>query len=297
MAGNAQFSLYPCAINGTALRQIGSARIDNGINVDAVVPAGTIDPVAFIVRSAMPVIDVDTPDLTTLLSTISPTVGLLCSSSSDFYLQQHEQGGVYASGSSHVRWRYADGYAYLTGVSVSGEGPAIGSFRFYGLADGATDSESYASSVALGANTPTFVSQFYRGKVLNGAGNEIVGVQSYEIDFGFSVNIRTQGNDLYPSSCHIAARAPSIRVTFDNAAAFDYFTTISAGKSGGFTAYFMKGASGGTRAANGNHLSISASSGHWVAAGHSASGGSNSQHTMICNAIGTLSISTTATTP
>lgn len=300
MAGNNIYGLYPCALNGTAFRQLGSAQINHGILRDTIIPAGAVDPAAFIVKSARPVVSVDTTDITTLLNTITSTTGLICTNPSEFYFQQREAGGTFASGSSHVVFSYVTGIAHITRIGVSGEGPAVGSFMFQATSSGGTtDPESYAASSALGANTPAFVSQFYRGAVRTGDGNAIAGVQSWEVDFGLAIETRTNSGNIYPSAAFIQVRAPSLIVNFDNAAALSYFAaaSVSPGKSGGFTAYLMKGASGGTRAANGNHVSIAASSGHWVPNDQSGSGTEVSQHSMRCDATTTLTISLAATAP
>lgn len=301
MAGTNQYTNYPVQFQGAGtwnLAQLSNCSYSDGASIDAVVPAGLHRADAYIVQSQAPTLSIETTDLTSVLTNLTNVqTGYPCSSGGEFFWQQRSSGGLFESGSAHLSLSSALGHLVPDSISVSGVGPASFNLTYHDLYDGSTAMSVPAAAAALGATTPAFVSQFYRGAVTVN-GTAIDNVTDVEVGFGLSVTKEVYGGDFAPRTLAIVAVVPVIRVTCADLAEFPSKVTNSYGAT--FTnliVYFRKGASGGLRGGSGTALSVTATSGHMQATDIRGAGSGNSGVTIEFKPTVNLSFSLSATHP
>lgn len=307
MAGNSLYTLYPAQFNGTLnLRQLASVQYSENRDLDEIVPAGGLVRGAVISRRAAPYYTIQTADLAAALGAggLSPTAGLYCSAGALLQYQQREQGGTFATGSAHVKDTVYLGFLEPRSIICSGEGPAVMEMGLHVLWDGNGDHDPPVFSEAaqpLGGSSPLFNSQFYRAAATLG-GAVIGGEVNVRIDFGLVVQKLAEGNAPYPTKLSVIGATPLIRIdvhAFALRASGGGIGNAVYGSqlSGPLVVYLAKGASGGTRAAAGNHLSITCSSGVWMTDGLEATAHADGMFSAVIYPTANLSIALNASLP
>lgn len=301
MAGTNQYTNYPVQIQGAGtwnLAQVSNVSYSDGATIDPIIPAGLHRPDAFIVQSQSPTLSIETTDLTSVLTNITNIqTGYACTSGCEATWQQRSSGGLFESGSAHLNLSSALGHIIVDSISASGVGPATASLTYHELYDGSTSLSVPTAASALGATTPAFVSQFYRGAVTVN-GTAIDNVTDVEVNFGLSVTKEIYGGDFAPRTIAIVTAVPVIRVTCADIAEFASKVTNSYGATfATLIVYFRKGSSGGLRGGAGTALSVTATAGHMQATDIRGAGAGNSGVTIEFKPTVNLSFSLSATHP
>lgn len=301
MAGTNEYTNYPAQFQGGStwnLRQLLSASWSGNQTEDEVVPAGLHRRDAVITANLAPTLSIDTTDLTTVLTNITNVEqGFACSSGAEFTWQQRSSGGIFESGSAHVSLSSALGHLILESISASGDAPAQASLTYHDLYDGSTALSVPTAASALGATTPAFVSQFYRGAVTVN-GTAIDSVTSVSVNFGLSLSKPIFGGQYAPSTLAIVSAIPTIVVQTDDIAEF----ASKVGAANGVTyanviCYFRKGAAGGIRGGAGTALSVTSTAGQATAREIQGGGVGNSSLQITFKPTAALSFSLSATHP
>lgn len=301
MAGTNEYTNYPAQFQGGAtwnLRQVGSGSWSGGQAEDAVIPAGLHRRDAVITASAMPMLSFDSTDLTTILTNITDiSTGYACTSGAEIYYQQRSLGAKFESGSAHLKLESTLGQLLLDSISASGNNPAQASLTYHDLYDGSTNPSVPTASSALGATTPAFVSQFYRGAVTVN-GTAVDGITDVSVDFGLQVSKPIYCGDFFPRTISIVSVTPIITVTTDDLAEWPSKITNAYGATYTNTiVYFRRGAAGGTRGGSGTALSITSSAGQMTAREIRGGGAGNSSLQIVFMPTTDLSFSLSATHP
>lgn len=91
----------------------------HGTNKPDVIPAGILMPQEHLTPWANPTLRLETPDLKTLLDTISIPHGKWFDEDSFIYLQEHAEEGGFLTGETHPARRFRSGWMQILEISVS----------------------------------------------------------------------------------------------------------------------------------------------------------------------------------
>lgn len=263
-----------------------------------VVPGGAVDRASSLLSHADPVVRLDTPDLATVLASVSPTVGYYASSGATFRAQKRVAGGVFASAGNHVTISSSKGMVIPDRLTCSQDDPqgAMISLVYYPLSsDGLTAPLTFATAQNL-SDTPAFVSQYFLGPVYAGS-SQLAGLNSIDVAFGLTYSAKRHDGDVFAREGSITARLPVVRLTFDS---IEHASSVGL-FHGGFTddvvIYLRKGSSNGVRVSDSTegHVSITISAGTWHAADQTGSDGDADEAlTVEIIPTGTIAVSTAA---
>lgn len=299
MAQN-RFSTYPCRVvhgGGTLnLTQLVGQSAEAERALSEVIPAGAVDRGAVIVSHQTPMIRITVDDLNTLLGTVSLFTGLKITGNSYFWAQKRDIGGLFAAGGAHFETVVATGFMCVDEITASQDdekGAVASCLVFPYSSDGIT--HPFATSVGASlaaAPVPTFVSQYYLGRVYYGT-DELEGVQSVRIKSGIGgFSLKRASGDVVPRKGSILTRVPEVEITFDD---LDRFVTFGPNSWNGATIgadlkiYLLRGSPGGTRLALGgagnNHIKITYSAGYRAFLRHGGQG--NADHDCVMQVLPT----------
>jgi len=246
--------------------QIQSFAISTGIQRIAQSGDGQVNPTYVAVMSQRPVIRFGTSAIATALAAcgISGTVidADVTYPGIEAWFQKLEEGGVRASGSSHLKMTGAQGILVPRSLSASQDGVAMVDFEAILTYDGTLDPVVIADNQAL-EGSPAVGELFTVGPVsINGA--TIEGIQGITVDFGISVISRAGDGQVWPTYAAIMSRAPSIQIqTTDVVSLATFGLSGTAQGASDSVVYFRKLSEGGTRVADGTaeHVSITVDDG------------------------------------
>lgn len=299
MAGTNQYSNYPVAFNGTwNLTQLLTGSYDSGASEDEIVPSGDYKRAAIITNSLSPTLSLETTDLSTVLTNLtSIKEGYACSSGADIYFRQRSQGAIFESGSSAFRLQSRKGHLILDSISCQGVGPATASLVYHDLWDGTNNMSAPSAASALGASTPAFVSQYYRGTATVN-GTAIDNITGVNVSFGLMVDKEIYSGNHGPTQLCIAQVLPVIEITTADLAEFASKVTNSHGATyTTLVVYFRAGTAGGLRGGAGTALSITSSSGKMIVPNIQGGGVGNSSMPIRFMPTTDMSFSLSATHP
>lgn len=301
MAGSDQFELYPAAFAGAApfnLRQVGQGDWSRGGQQRRIIPASATRPLTVLTQMIGPSVRFTTTDLLTVLTNLSLTQGYYCSSGADIYYQQRSQGAVYEAGSVHMRVQSRRGMLILESITVSGNEPAVANLIYYELFDGTNEPSAPTAASALGASTPAFVSEYYRGvsrlnSVAFGA------LESFSLMLNPAVNTRTFDGETTPSRCSIDRTMPLVALNIAKVTEFGGKITGCKGDAYAtlLDVFLKKGKASGTRDTGATAISFGTSAGHLYAEGISGQAGSDAMLQIIAEPTDVIAMNTGATHP
>lgn len=297
-----EFVAYPCSFIGGStwnLRQVGSWNFRSNVQARDCVPSGATRRHASTTDYLAPVWSFNTTDILTCLTNTSLTAGFYASGGAEGYYSQRALGAAYQSGSNHVKLLSYRGLLVPTGIGASGTDPAQFTFDYHDLWDGDAShrTSTPANGSALGASTPTYVSEYYRGAcTLNGT--EILNVEAASFNPGLAVQKVPFSGEFAPSKASI----PMAMGVFQIATADLYTFASLVGNSEGaaFTnliMYIRRGQASAARQTGTTALSLTATAGHMFAEEISGPGNANAGLMLTFKPTVDVSVNTGATHP
>lgn len=298
---NTRYSIFPISLGGTNFTQITGLSINPAANRDVITVGGSVDPAAVIINNAEPAVSFDTDDLTTVLTNVSLTAGLNCTSGGTIRFQQRDDGSTFATSSSTgVTLVTTKGFLVPTGISCSQDSAASINLQYWALYDGTNIPLVPHSAADISGVSPTFNSRFYLGPVYLNSSALDVGVQSVQINPGIAYSAIRENGDIWARTGAIVARTPTISVTILKT---DYMATMGNmflnAISSAFAVYLQKGSAGSTRvaAATTVHAKFSTSTGAWSPTAAAVNGGGDATVTLTANIVGALGFSVASAIP
>ena len=263
MAGTGQHVAYPIAFDGFNLTQHGGFSLAPNVQFSDIHVAGRARRIAVIADSMSPVYSIASPNLTSLLGQMSLKRPLAQANGASFYGQQREENDTYASGSNHVKFLTRKGALLINRVSVSGTSPASATMEYHELWDGTNDMSVVTASESLGAASPAFVSQFYRGSVL-ADGAAFANVEGWDLDTGMAINKPLFGGDIGPRKLSVETVDPVIDIACASLSDWPGKSIKVYGKkiATSLQLYLKKGDEASARGGSGTALLISSAEGH-----------------------------------
>lgn len=266
-----RFSIYPATLTAAGptahnFRQMESYGFSPNASKSPITPGGSLDVAHVGLAMAKPMHRFGTRDLLTVLTNVSPTVGLEMTGGAVFRYQQRKCQNGFDSTAVHVSRAAAAGLLTIGQISASADDQdgALATMNFHSISsDGLTSPETKTASVDLSAvSTPTFISRFFFGPVYKG-GSKVEGIDRVTVDFGLQVDSKTFDFP-YPTCVSVVARNP--RITFGGTnAAVDAAINSFINDSGAIAVYLRRGAHGQARVADAttSHAKISTTSGEY----------------------------------
>lgn len=131
-AFNAEYTLGPCYINGTAIAGVQSFRVTPGIEVvKPPLGSGSVFPVQASIKAAMPTMQLTVNDFDAIAGTVGDFTAM---TSANFYMKKRADSGVFtaAATSEHIRFTFAAGLADTDSISVSNNDDGSATITLHG---------------------------------------------------------------------------------------------------------------------------------------------------------------------
>jgi hypothetical protein len=267
MAATNRYSIYPSQFVGGStltLRQIHNVRVVPNSSKDVIIPGGAIDPEAIPNMFAQPMVTFSTHDLAAVLTAVSITAGLNCTSGGIIQFQQRVDGGTFGGTGVHTKLTSTKGWLGLQSITASQDGPAEANLAYYPLFDGTNDPLTADAAASL-TSSPLYATKFSLGTMY---ANDVAmsAIQSLSINTGINYQVNRESGDVYARTGSIITRAPTISFTSFYMGHADISNFLfNASIPGTTAAYFRKMLTGGARVADATteHVKISAATGVW----------------------------------
>lgn len=242
---------------GGQISQIVDQNIDPGIQEMIESGSGTPDTEFVAIGEAKPMMGFTSTAIAQALG-ICGLSAYAITSATDFYLQKIDQGGVRASGNSHIKLTMTKGLLVPRSLDASqGKDPAKISYDLYAIStDGTTAPIAIAVSQALPTIDP--VSQLFTVGPVKINGSALAGIQSLKWDLQMKEECIASDGEVYPTFAGITTRQPRCGINGLDLTALNTFGITGLALTS-FSTYFTKIARNGTRVANGTaeHIKIS----------------------------------------
>jgi hypothetical protein len=285
-----------------ALRQLDDVGIQPDSQKSLVIPGGGLDAGAVLENFADPRVRLSTRDLTTVLGTLSATVGLALSGAATLRFQKRVTASTFATGGSHITVTATGGWLGLDSIRADqddekGAVAALTLVPFYDLTNKplvVTDSVDFD---AVGA--PAFTSAFFLGPAYLGA-SPIPGVIGSEVQFGIEFRAVRSAGQPYADQGHIVARRPKLMFrTLDISSAATITSLFGNAFGSSIHLYYWKGVSGGARVAVAStvHAKITAAAGDWTPDDISVRENQDGTLSVVVTPTGTLAMSVASAIP
>lgn len=293
-------SAGPTTLN---LKQMEAYGAKPGSRKSIVTPAGALDRGAVMENFADSSKGFSTRDLTTLLGSVSPTVGLYCTGGSTFRFQKRTTGASFASSTNHITITSTLGFLKLDAIRASQDDDkgAVAQCSYLPLFDGTNDPLVQTNSVDFDAvNAPAYVSAFFLGPVYLGS-SPIPGVVESMVDFGTEFRTVRSAGEVYASQGSIVARNPVAAFRILDISQVKATITRLFGNAYGsaIKIYYRKGAPGASRVADATteHCKITFSTGDWTIDDISVSENQDGSANIIVTPTGTIAVSVASAIP
>ena len=268
------YEIFPAVfVNGgttLAIQQLDSVEPDPQIQELIMRGGGSVDPLLIATAMSDPRIKMASRDIQTILAAVSISSGFYAATSGKIQYRQQANGSDYVSGSNHVTITSPLAYLYVEEFGAKQGDKEAGdiSLTAVPLYNGTTIpltvnvSQALTSSVAMNA-----VHHLGPVKI---EGSWLGGVQSVRIKSGITVETKASDGLIFPTTCRIKERAPTIEIEAHNLsimAAIGMNGTYPI--SSGFLSYLLKVVPGAGRYAadTSNHIATSVSSGVYKVTG------------------------------
>lgn len=301
MAVTYRSSIYPATLVGGStitLQQLHGVTVNPGSNKDIIIPGGSIDPSAVPMVYADPRVSLATYDLVTALG-VSITAGFSITGASLIQYQARTHNATFEGSTSHTLLTINKGFAMISGISASQDGPAECGLTVFPLYDGTNYPLLATTSQSL-TSTPTFTSKFGLGPVTVN-GTALNGVTAVSIDPGINYVPNRQDGDVFARVGAIYTRMPSISITLtDMASVGTVGSMFNACLAGTIACYFSKyNGCTGFRVANAttSHCKVSAAAGAWSPESLSVANNDDGSVTMRVQVTGTIAAVTNSALP
>lgn len=255
-----RFSIAPARINNSFnLTQLSRVGYSENANIDTTIPGGSTSPAAAIAAAAEPQFSLATQDVSSLLSGVSITAGLKCTSGATIYYQKRDDGAIFLGSGNHTKAASTSGFIMVNGISIPHGQPAEATATYYAWSsDGLTHPVAFSNSQSL-ATAAAFVGKFFLGSVWYGGGpTQLNGITGVQFDNGMTYRNSPEDGCVYPMRGAIYTRVPKISITCHNVAAATILTNTSNSSTTNLTVKMRAGSSGGTRSADSNtdHITL-----------------------------------------
>lgn len=129
---NAEYTLGPCYINGTAISGVQGFRVTPGIEVDKPpLGSGSVFPVFASIKSVTPTMQLTVNDFEAFDGTVGDWTAM---TSANFYLKKRADSGVFTAAvtTEHIRFTFAAGLTDTDSISVSGNDDGSATITLHG---------------------------------------------------------------------------------------------------------------------------------------------------------------------
>lgn len=294
LTGIERFSTFPAVFDAVTLTDVVNVTPSAEIKKIVATAGGALDPGKIAAIGLDPTVALSILDLSKLAS-ISPILGLACSSSVKIQFQQRSDGGAFQSGSNHVTMTSIKGMLLPESIQAQqdDQSAALLQLKYYGLKSGSTPSMAINLSQAL-TGTPAVAKIYKLGPVVID-GTILGGVQRSQVNFGLQYTTKKANGDTEPTVGSIVKRAATAEISAANlslANAADFGLIVC---SSGITIYFLDA---NELPASSAHLAITFGAGStYELADVPAQGEQDAETRLMITAKGSLTVSTTAAYP
>lgn len=194
-----------------ALTEINSSKISAGLSTMVETPAGHIHPMFRANKEQKPVVEFSTPQLTTLLTTVTlEGLEILSTPLVTWIKKANALGNVARATASHSKVTVNLGVLHLASISLPHNGRGEARCIVTTAYDGVNDPLVHGGSTALSGNL-TATEYFTCGPVsVNGV--TLPGIKSIDIDTGTELLNETADGEVWPSFVGIQKVAPTVTV-------------------------------------------------------------------------------------
>lgn len=266
-------------------------------------PGGSVDKAFQGLSVAAPMHEFDTCDLTTVLATIDPLVGLDCGLGAVFRRVKRKDNDVFeslAATDKHVLFSSLHGFACVKEISVRQDDPngAKATVMYQPLsADGLADPETISLGEINTPDAPAYVSRFFQGPVGTDQA-QIESIDGFTVDFGKEFSAKLFNGATFPRCGSIVSRDPSFK--FTTAASNLNVTFRAFTNSGIINLWLMKesatAANSRVPIATADHIKFTGT-GEFSPDEDSISENEDSSLSFTVDLVGTLAVSTSSTIP
>lgn len=301
MAATNRYSIYPSQFVGgstLSLTQIHDVQNNANAQKDVIIAAGSIDPAGIPLMFAAPTASFKSHDIAGVLSVVSITGGLFCSSGAIIQFQNRVEGGTFGGSGVHTKLTSTLGWLGITGFSASQDGEAEVSLGYWHLYDG-TNAPITASGAASLSLSPAYNTKFSLGPVyINSV--EVPAITSVSVNPGVNYQTNRESGDVFARSGSIYTRTPMF--TFSTAwakIAAQSNILFNSALPGTAAFYLRKMLSGGSRVSDATteHIKLSCSAGVWNMDSIGGSGTGDAVASVNIQAIGTMAASAASAIP
>ena len=220
---------------------------------------GDIDPSYVAFESFAPMFSGSTDKLKTMLANVGINGYIPTNNGVAVYFRQVDlTTGLRKSGANHDSATFASSLIVPRSLRVTqGEQGAKLNFDIIGVnAAGTTNPVVYATGIALPALAG--VSELFTMGPIKIGGVNYEGMQSYEIDFGIKLAVKSGTGNVYPQIVYIEERRPKITIKTDDSSLLNALTVTGTSLAAGTTVLYLRSfAASGIRTADGTAAHIS----------------------------------------
>jgi len=250
------YYLYSVALGASIVNQTRMERLNPAISLTRQGHGGHVDDNFAAIAAAQPAIQFSTTAIARALNTLGDINGLAITTTPfDAFFYQGELGGTRAA-SGHLKMSLSKGIIVPTTLRAPHNPPATIDYQAVGRMDGENSPLSIAGSVVPDVTLDP--SQFCAGPVVIN-GTELDGVQDITLNFGITLEIRSDKGNVWPRYVGIRRRVPTATVRFTNSEHFVGVVDPDGTAITSATAVYLRAVEqGGTRVADATAAHIEA---------------------------------------
>jgi hypothetical protein len=282
------------------LRQLDGVTVQTNTTKSQIIPGGAVDRAHVGLSAANPVVNIDTRDLLSVFTSISPS-GALPITNGVARFQKRAECSTFDATAVHETITVPKACIVPMSVQASqadNEGAQL-SLGVMALWDGVNAPFTRQTNQDFSAvTTPTFISRYFMGPVyINSV--QVPNIERVSIDFGVNYQRKGFNGSPYPTEGSIITRTPTITFTSTAIALDTALSMFARNLAGTISCYFQAGVNGSDRVAYGTgaHVRISATSGEWCTENISVTGNDDGTINLQVMPTAALSVAINSTIP